>query len=127
MFVSSSFAGFTHHDSRHPISLTASCNAHGPLNKDMFFLKVKEKVWVADRPLGLAELLHACKPLPEVAVLSETVVVGGQLEQFDLSDHLKLLQADSQEKLVLFFFLKKNPARTFSYDTLWSECQNNNI
>lgn len=31
-----------------------------------------------------------------MAVLSETVVVGGQLEQFDLSDHLKLLQADGR-------------------------------
>ncbi len=46
-----------------------------------------------DQPLCLAEFLHPCEPLSEVAVLSETVVVGGQLEQFDLSDHLKLLQA----------------------------------
>lgn len=51
-----------------------------------------------DRPLGLAELLHACEPLSEVAVLSETVVVGGQLEQLDLSDHLELLRAESRRK-----------------------------
>lgn len=74
---------------------------HNTHDKDTFwgfFLKVKEKVRVTDRPLGLAELLHACEPLPEVAVLSETVVVGGQLEQFDLSDHLELLQADRQPR-----------------------------
>lgn len=51
-----------------------------------------------DRPLGLAELLHAGEPFSEVAVLSETVVVGGQLEQLDLSDHLELLQAATQEQ-----------------------------
>lgn len=28
-------------------------------------------------PLGLAELLHAGEPLPEVSFLSEAVVVGG--------------------------------------------------
>lgn len=85
-------------------------------------MKVKEKVRVADRPLGLAELLHACEPLPEVTVLSETVVVGGQLEQFDLSDHLELLHADSREGKRAeeneVFFLKKNPARS-SFPTIF--------
>lgn len=51
-----------------------------------------------DRPLGLAELFHACEPFSEVAVLSETVVVGGQLEQLDLSDHLKLLRAGARRE-----------------------------
>lgn len=51
-----------------------------------------------DWPLCLAEFLHACEPLSEVAVLSEAVVVGGQLEQFDLSDHLELLQAENRER-----------------------------
>lgn len=47
-------------------------------------------------PLCLAEFLHACEPLSEVTVWSEAVVIGGQLEQFDLSNHLKLLWAHSR-------------------------------
>lgn len=50
------------------------------------------------RPLGLAELFHACEPFSEVTVLSETVVVGGQLEQLDLSDHLELLPAGGRRE-----------------------------
>lgn len=48
-----------------------------------------------DSPLGLAQLLHPWEPLPEVGVLGDAVVVGGQLEQFDLSDHLKLLERET--------------------------------
>lgn len=36
-----------------------------------------------------------------MAVLSETVVVGGQLEQLDLSDHLELLQVGGKEERTL--------------------------
>lgn len=94
-------------------------------------MKVKEKVPVTDRPLSLAELLHACEPLPEVAVLSETVVVGGQLEQFDLSDHLELLQADSREgerteENECCFFLKTNPSRA-SFPQLRENIINNHL
>lgn len=47
-------------------------------------------------PLCLAEFLHACEPFSEVTVWSEAVVIWGQLEQFDLSNDLKLLQAHSR-------------------------------
>lgn len=60
--------------------------------------------WIPDFdnywPLCLAEFLHACEPFSEVTVWSEAVVIWGQLEQFDLSDDLKFLQAHGQRDKV---------------------------
>lgn len=49
-------------------------------------------------PLGLAELLGGGEPLAEVRVLREAVVVGCQLQQFDLRDHLELLRRGKKKK-----------------------------
>lgn len=50
-------------------------------------------------PFCLAEFLHGGEPLSEVAFLGEAVVVGGQLEQLDLSDYLKLLQEQKENQM----------------------------
>lgn len=42
-------------------------------------------------PLRFWKFLHSLEPIGKALVSGEVVVIAGQLEQLDLSDHFKLL------------------------------------